>query len=102
MPKERALVNNYRGVARASLSKRTFGVGGTALNSMKVCTYEPTWPASVLGRSGKRKDAAEFDSPLRLIFLFKIVIYGHCLVTFPCTINKTLKWLRSLPILVRK
>ena len=28
----------------------------------------------------------------------KNVVYGHCLVTLPCTINETLTWLTSLPI----
>ena len=28
--------------------------------------------------------------------------YGHCLVTLPCTINETLKWTTSLPILMQK
>ena len=36
----------------------------------------------------------------------KIMILNHCppncLVTLPCTINETLKWLTSLPILMRK
>ena len=49
----------------------------------------------VLSRSaGKRKDAASiprFGSP----FSSKIVIYGHCLVTLPCTINETVKWRES-------
>ena len=31
-----------------------------------------------------------------------IVIYGHCLVTLPSTIHETIKWLTSLPILMRK
>ena len=47
--------------------------------------------------AGKRKDADStplFGSP----FSSKIVIYGPCLVTVPCAINETLKWLTSLPI----
>ena len=56
----------------------------------------------VVGRSaGKRKDIGStprFGSP----FSSKIVIYGHCLVTLPCTINETLKWCTSLPFLMRK
>ena len=35
------------------------------------------------------------------LFSSKIVIYGHCLVTLPCTINETVKWLTLLPILMR-
>ena len=42
-------------------------------------------------------EGRRFDSPLRLTFLsIKIVIYGLCLVTLPCAINETLKWLTSL------
>ena len=63
-------------------------------------------PVSRLGMlvrrsAGKRKDAGSsprFGSP----FSSKVVIYGHCLVTLPCTINHILKWLTSLPILTRK
>ena len=39
--------------------------------------------------AGKRKDAGStphFGSS----FSSKIVIYGHCLVTLPCTVNETL------------
>ena len=45
--------------------------------------------------AGKRNDAGStprFGSPFSSI----IVIYGHCLVTLPCTINETFKWLTSL------
>ena len=52
--------------------------------------------------AGKRKGVGSipsFGSP----FSSKNVIYGLCLVTLPCTIiNETLKWLTSLPILMRK
>ena len=44
----------------------------------------------------KRKDAGSiprFGSP---ILFKKHVIYGHCLVTVPCTINETLNELTSL------
>ena len=50
----------------------------------------PLWAGLVRRSAGKRKDAGStyrFGSP----FSSKIVIYGHCLVTFPCTVNKTLK-----------
>ena len=36
-----------------------------------------------------------FGSP----FSSKVVVCGHCLVTLSLTINETLKWLSSLPIL---
>ena len=50
---------------------------------------------SVRRSAGKRKDAG---STLRVgsPFCSKIVIYGRCLVTLPCTINEALKWLTSL------
>ena len=47
--------------------------------------------------AAKRKDAGStpgFCSP----FSSKRVIYGHCPVILPCTINETFKWLASLPI----
>ena len=50
---------------------------------------------------GKRKDAGStplFGSSISS----KVVIYGHCLVTLPCTTNATVKWLTSMPILMRK
>ena len=47
-------------------------------------------------KAGKLKDTGSiprFGSP----FSSKIFIYGHCsLVTLPCTINETVKWLTSL------
>ena len=51
--------------------------------------------------AGKRKDP---DSTLRFFLPLssKIVVYGHCLVTSPCTMNETLKWLTSPPILMWK
>ena len=45
--------------------------------------------------AGKRKDVGSiprFGSP----FSAKIVIYGHCLVTLPCTIDDRLKSLAHL------
>ena len=48
-----------------------------------------------VSRIGLRKDAGStprFGSH----FSSKIVNYGHCLMTLPCTINETLKWLTSL------
>ena len=52
------------------------------------------------GKAGKRKDLGSI--PLRLSFLFKkVVVCGHCLVTLSLTINETLKWLSSLPILMQ-
>ena len=49
--------------------------------------------------AGKQKGLGSI--PLRLSFLFKkVVVCGHCLVTLSITINETLKWLSSLPILM--
>ena len=62
----------------------------------RLCTYS----ISVLC-SGKRKDLGSI--PLRLSFPFKkVVVCGHCLVTLSLTINETLKWLPSLPILMQE
>ena len=47
--------------------------------------------------AGKRKYAGStprFGSP----FSSKIVMYEHCFVTLPCTINETVKWPTTLPI----
>ena len=35
-------------------------------------------------------------------FSSKVVVCGHCLVSLPLTINETLKWLSSLPILMQE
>ena len=41
-------------------------------------------------------------NPLRLSFLFEtFVVCGHGLATLSLTINETLKWLSSLPILMQ-
>ena len=60
-----------------------------------VC--EPVWPA-VRRSPGQQKD---LDSiPLRLSFLLKkVVICRHC---HNVTINQTLKWLSSLPIVMQE
>ena len=50
---------------------------------------------------GKQKGLGSI--PLRLSFLFKkVVVCGHCLVTLSLTINETLEWLSSLPILMQE
>ena len=54
-----------------------------------------------------RRSAGKWKTQVRLpawahLSLYDIVIYGHCLVTLPCIINETLKWLTSLPILMWK
>ena len=49
---------------------------------------EPVWPS---GKAGKQRDLG--SNPLRLSFLF---------VTLSLTINKTLKWLSSLPTLIQE
>ena len=55
---------------------------------------------AVRRQAGKQKDLG--STPLRLSFLFKeVVVCGHCLVTLSLTINETLKWLSSLPVLMQ-
>ena len=60
---------------------------------------QPAWPG---GKADKWKDAGltpRFGSPPSS----KIVIYGLCLMTLPCTINERLKWLTLVPaFLMRK
>ena len=53
---------------------------------------------AVRRQAGKQRDLG--SNPLQLTFLFKSC--GHCLVTLFLTINETLKWLLSLPILMRE
>ena len=45
----------------------------------------------------KNQNQDRFGSP----FFSKVVVCGHCLVTLSLTINETLKWLSSLPILMQ-
>ena len=54
-------------------------------------------------QSGKQKGLGSI--PLRLSQLSlqkKVVVCGHRLVTLSLTINETLKWLSSLPILLQE
>ena len=57
---------------------------------------------AVKRQAGKQKGLGSI--PLRLSFLFKMFarICGHCLVTLSLTVNETLKWLSSLPILMQE
>ena len=49
----------------------------------------------------KQKDLGSIQ--LRLSFLFKkVVVCGHYLVTLSLTINQTVKWFSSLPILMQE
>ena len=50
--------------------------------------------------AGKQKDSVRicFGSP----FSSEVVVCGHCLVTLSFTINETLKWLSSLPVLMHE
>ena len=62
---------------------------------------EPVWPSGkALLRlvSGRTSVRYRFGSP----FSSKVVVCGHCLVTLSLTVNETLKWLSSLPILMQK
>ena len=47
--------------------------------------------------SGRTSVRFRFGSPLSS----KVVVCGHCLATLSLTINETLKWLSSLPILMQ-
>ena len=56
---------------------------------------------AVRRQAGKQKGLGSI--PLRLSLLFrKVVVCGHCLVTLSLTINKTLKWLSSLLVLMQE
>ena len=49
--------------------------------------------------SGVRRTQVRLSASAHLS-LQKIVVHGHRLVTLPCTVNETLKWLTSLPIVM--
>ena len=55
---------------------------------------------AVRHKASKQKDLGSI--PLRLSFLFRAVVCGHYLVALFITIQKTLKWLSSLPILMQE
>ena len=55
---------------------------------------------AVRREAGKQRDLG--SNLLRISFIFKVVVSGHCLVTLSLTINKTLKCLSSLPILMQE
>ena len=62
---------------------------------------EPAWPSGkahrlVSGRTQVRLSASA------LLSLPKNVVYGHCLVTLPCTVNETIKRLTTLVHLNQK
>ena len=59
------------------------------------------WPSGKPHEVGKQKNLGSIL--LRLSFLFKkaVVQYGHCVATLFLTINETLKWLSSLPMLMQ-
>ena len=54
---------------------------------------------AVRHKAGKQKNLGSilFGSP----FSTKIVVYGHCLVTFAHIVNETLKWLTQLLTLMQ-
>ena len=66
-------------------------------------------------KKGNTKNVSQFGLVVRLVrrgtsvqisfgspFSSKVVVCGHCLVTLSLTINETLKWLSSLPILMQE
>ena len=67
------------------------------------------WVAAVTGNmensqlrsAGKQKVLSSIPLPLSVLFE-KVVVCGHRLVTLSLTINETLKWLSSLPILMQE
>ena len=60
---------------------------------------EPVWPSGkALGWSA---EGPRFDSASALLFLQKVEVCGYCLVTLSLTINKTLKQLSLLPLLMQ-
>ena len=64
--------------------------------ALSIC--EPVWPSGkALARLVSRGTSVRirFGSP----FSSKAVVCGHCLVTLFLTMNETLKWLSSPPIL---
>ena len=74
------------------------------LLSLYITTKLSAFPGEPVWTSGKglgwSAEGPRCD-PLRLSFLFKIVVYGHCLCDFTHTINETLKWLAQLPTLMQ-
>ena len=62
--------------------------------------HEPVWPS---GKAlGWYAETSRFDSASALFVFKKVVVCGHCVVTLSLTINETLKWLSSLPILMQE
>ena len=71
------------------------------LNSFNVHMFcEPVWPS---GKAlGWEAEGPRFESASALLSLQKLRSAGHCLVTLSLTINETLKWLSSLPVLIQE
>ena len=72
--------------------------------SLEVCTRVgcvSRFGLVVRRYAGKQKDLGSI--PLRLSSPFKkVVVCENCLVTLSLTLNETLKWLSSLPILMQE
>ena len=51
--------------------------------------------------TGKQKGLGSIQLWLSFLFI-KVVVGGHCLVTLSLTVNETIKWLSSLPILMQE
>ena len=68
------------------------------------CCHVRSWRQSPLTVSRFGLAARpRFDSASGLLYQDSgVVVYGHCLVTLLLTINETLKWLSSLPILMQE
>ena len=62
---------------------------------------KPVWPSSkAIG--WYEAEGPLFESASALLFLQKLWSVDSCLVTLSFTINETLKWLSSLPILMQE
>ena len=88
------------------ISSSGTGVGPSRLRPVWRCSF--AWRTSHLPRaesrfaggrlvSGRTSVRCRFGSP----FSSKVVVCGHGLVTLSLTVNETLKWLSSLPILMQ-
>ena len=81
---------------RHAISTSTRGINVAALRTLSVSWFGLTVRHSI---NNQRELGSK---PLRLSFSSKVIVCGHCLVILSLTINKTLKWLSSVPILMQE
>ena len=61
---------------------------------------EPVWPS---GKAlGWEAEGPRFESASALLLSSNVVVRGHVLVTLSHTVDETLEWLSSLPILMQE